>query len=122
MFVNCFMIGAGGAAGAVCRYLFGMLPLKPQNGFPVNTLLINIFGSFCIGIITALAGKNGRLDPKIMLFLKVGFCGGFTTFSTFSLETFGLLQAGNYIPAALYMALSFVLCIAGTAGGMALIQ
>jgi len=122
MFLNVVTVAAGGAIGAACRYLCGFIPLKLNSGFPLATMLINIIGSFCIGVIAALAQKSGRIDPRIVLFLKAGFCGGFTTFSTFSLENLTLLQNGSYGTAILYMLFSVILCIAGTAGGMAVIR
>lgn len=108
---NCLFVGIGGAIGSVTRYLTGLIPIKSQNSFPLTTLIINVLGAFCIGIIVAIAGRAKGFDPKLLLLLKVGFCGGFTTFSTFSLETVGLLQKGSYFTAGIYMALSFVLCI-----------
>lgn len=113
MIIDCLFIGLGGAGGAIGRYLLGMVPLRPQNGLPVMTLLINIFGAFCIGYITALAIKSGHFNPRLVLFLKVGLCGGFTTFSSFSLETVGLLQAGDTFIAVTYAVLSVVLCLGG---------
>lgn len=101
--LNCLFVGCGGMLGAVARYLMGFLPLKPQNGFPAGTMLINVIGAFFIGLIAALAGKYGTLNPHLVLFLKVGICGGFTTFSTFSLEALGLLQSGKCLLGAAYM-------------------
>lgn len=118
MFLNCLTVALGGGLGAVCRYLFGLLPLKTSSGFPLATMIINLLGSFVIGLIVGFAQKNSNLNPKVVMFIKVGFCGGFTTFSTFSLESLGLFQSGSYLIAILYMALSFVLCLAGTAGGL----
>lgn len=105
--MNCLAVGAGGAIGAVLRYLIGLLPLQPQNGFPLNTFLINVAGAFAIGIIAALAARNS-LDPRLVLFLKTGVCGGFTTFSTFALETDQLMARGQGGIAALYVILSIV--------------
>jgi CrcB protein len=102
----------GGALGAMCRHLLGLLPVKPESGFPLITLFINLVGAFCIGLIAVLAGKMGKFDPRLLLFLKTGVCGGFTTFSTFSLEAMGLLQDGKPILAGLYMMLSVILCVA----------
>jgi fluoride exporter len=118
MVINCLLVGFGGALGAVCRYLFGFVPLKTKNGFPLITLLINISGSLCIGFIMSLGHRKSYIDPKFLLLFKVGFCGGFTTFSTFSLESLTLIQKGAYSIAILYMLLSLLLCIAGVAGGM----
>ena len=107
--VNCLFVGLGGFIGAVCRYLIGLVPMKAQPVFPVKTFLINIIGAFVIGLIAALAAKNSSMDPHLILFLKVGICGGFTTFSTFAFETTDLLQSGNTGTALLYAILSVVL-------------
>ena len=73
--------------GAVMRYLVGKLPIGDGNGFPVKTFLVNIIGCFIIGLAAALAAKQLADSPRAVLFLKVGICGGFTTFSSFALET-----------------------------------
>ena len=107
--VNCIFVGLGGFIGAVCRYLIGLVPMKAQPVFPVKTFLINIIGAFVIGLIAALAAKNSSMDPHLILFLKVGICGGFTTFSTFAFKTTDLLQGGNTGVALFYAILSVVL-------------
>ena len=109
MGMNCLFVGLGGAAGAICRYLLSLLPVKPVSGFPVVTLGINVLGAFALGTLLALAGRDVNLDPRLMLFLKVGVCGGFTTFSTFCGETEQLLAAGHAVTAALYIVLSVLL-------------
>lgn len=109
--INCLVVGFGGFLGAVSRYLLGLLPLKASGGFPVKTFLINIAGAFVIGLIVSFAGKKG-MDPRLLLFLKVGICGGFTTFSSFALETTDLLHAGAYLPAVLYVVFSIFCGIA----------
>ena len=91
---NVFTVALGGAFGAVCRYLITLLPMNPESGFPVKTFLINVAGSFLIGVVAALAARNA-LNPRTVLFLKVGICGGFTTFSSFALETEGLVGKGT---------------------------
>ena len=106
--ISCLAVGMGGFLGAVARYLIGLLPLKAENGFPMKTFLINVAGSFAIGIIAALASKNHTFSPTLVLFLKVGICGGFTTFSSFALETTDLLQAGSPAIAILYAVSSMV--------------
>ncbi|MDR0303079.1 MAG: fluoride efflux transporter CrcB [Treponema sp.] len=121
MIINCLVVGAGGAIGAVMRYLFCLLPLRPQNGFPVTTLAVNLSGAFCLGLIVALAGRNVDFNPRLLLFLKIGLCGGFTTFSTFSTETMSLLQEGKIIVAVSYMALSVVLCVSAVAAAQAIV-
>ena len=119
---NCLVVGIGGAIGTVCRYLLSLLPLKPQNGFPLITLGINVLGAFYIGLIVALAGENENIDSYLLLLLKVGFCGGFTTFSTFSLESAYLLQNGSYITAISYIILSVILCVFAVMGAQVLIK
>jgi len=109
--MNYLFVAAGGAAGAVLRYLMGKVIPKQESGFPLGTFIINIAGAFCIGLITALAVKHGMQDSKLVLLLKVGVCGGFTTFSTFSLETYDLMNDGRFGLAMLYMVASVVLCV-----------
>lgn len=105
--LECLIVGAGGALGAILRHLVGMVPLTPESGFPVKTFLINVIGSFIIGLVAALAAKY-TLNPRLVLFLKVGICGGFTTFSSFALETDQLLAKGAAATAAPYVLLSII--------------
>ena len=102
--LNCLFVGIGGFIGAVLRYLIGLVSIKNPAGFPVNTFLINAFGALAIG--------NDNLDARLVLLLKVGICGGFTTFSTFSLETAQLLKSGSTAIAILYAVCSVVVCVA----------
>lgn len=108
--INCLVVGIGGFIGSIFRYLFSKLTII-QGSFPFNTLLINIIGSLAIGIIAALVLKNLDFDEKTVLFLKVGICGGFTTFSTFALDSFELINKGDYLGSFLYILLSIVLSI-----------
>lgn len=105
--MNCIIVGLGGFLGAVARYLIGLIPINPQNGFPVKTLLINIAGAFVIGLVVALGAKKDW-NPQLILFLKVGICGGFTTFSSFALETNQLMERGAGWCAMFYVALSII--------------
>lgn len=105
--IKCLIVGAGGAIGAIGRYLIGLLPMNPENGFPLKTFLINVIGCFIIGIIAALADKNA-VNPNLVLLIKVGICGGFTTFSSFALETEGLIAKGSTGVALMYVILSLV--------------
>ena len=93
MLYNCLAVGAGGALGAVARYLVGLLPVLHRGAFPLHTLVINGVGAVVIGLVVA-AGVRTNLSPTLLLFLQVGVCGGFTTFSTFSLESLVLLEDG----------------------------
>lgn len=105
--IKCLIVGAGGAIGAIGRYLMGLLPMNPENGFPLKTFLINVIGCFIIGIIAALADKNA-VNPNLVLLIKVGICGGFTTFSSFALETEGLIAKVSTGVALMYVILSLV--------------
>ena len=105
--VNCIIVGMGGFFGAIARYLIGLIPINPQSGFPIKTLLINIVGAFLIGFVVAIGVKKDW-NPQLILFLKVGICGGFTTFSSFALETNQLMERGAGWWAMLYVALSVV--------------
>lgn len=109
MGMNCLLVGLGGALGAVCRYLLGRLPVKPASGFPVMTLAINVLGAFALGTLLALAGRKADLDPRLLLFLKVGVCGGFTTFSTFCGEAEQLFSSGRAAAGTVYVVMSVLL-------------
>jgi len=118
---ECIIVGAGGFLGAVCRYLIGLIPLRESLSFPLKTFAINIAGSFLIGMIAAAAAKNNSLNPRFVLFLKVGICGGFTTFSSFALETGTLIESGNTMTAFLYAVLSVILGVAAAFAGQLIV-
>jgi len=120
--LNCIIVGTGGFIGTVLRYLIGLIPIKEGGGFPIKTLAINLIGAFSIGLIAALASKNASADPRVVLLLKVGVCGGFTTFSTFAYETAGLLHNGSTVIALAYAAASVVLCVAAVSGAGFLVK
>ena len=119
MLYNCLAVGAGGALGAVARYLVGLLPVLHRGAFPLHTLVINGVGAVVIGLVVA-AGVRTDLSPTLLLFLQVGVCGGFTTFSTFSLEAVTLFQNGRYLLGGAYVLLSVALCVAGVLLGQCL--
>jgi CrcB protein len=111
--------GAGGFLGSGFRYLVqrfiaNYLPIS----FPFGTLFINVFGSLLIGIIYALGDKTNILNPEMRIFLAVGVCGGFTTFSSFSLDTFNLLQDRQYLFLSIYLIASVFLCVLATIAGV----
>ena len=112
MFWTCLAVGVGGFLGSVCRYLVSLIPLGKGGPFPFHTLAINLAGALAIGLIASAALRGSCLNPRLVLFLKTGICGGFTTFSTFALETGDLLRAGRPGLAALYAALSLGLGVA----------
>lgn len=107
--LNCLFVGLGGFIGSICRYLIGLIPLTAESGFPYKTFLINIAGAFVIGFIAALSVKNSQINARLILMLKVGVCGGFTTFSTFAYETSTLMKNGSTGIALLYVIASAVL-------------
>ena len=108
------VIGLGSALGGVARYGCGVLAaaLWPA-AFPWMTILINILGSFIIGLFATLTGPDGRLLVATLWrqFVMVGLCGGYTTFSAFSLETFALLRAGRVLAGGANLLLSMALCL-----------
>ena len=122
MILNCLFVGLGGFVGSVLRYLVSLVPLEHESGFPLVTLGINVLGAFLLGLIMTAAGRSSGLDARTLLFLKLGVCGGFTTFSTFALEAHGLLSGGKPLVAMLYMILSVVLCVFAIYGASVLAQ
>ena len=106
--LNCLVVALGGGIGACLRYLIGLVPLKEPFTFPVKILFINLLGCFVIGLIAAIAAKTTSLSPRTVMFIRTGLCGGFTTFSTFALETETLLKTRHIGLAMLYVALSVV--------------
>ncbi len=112
-------IALGGAAGSLLRYLIGgAVQRMSASGFPIGTMFVNVSGCFLIGILLRQF-LNMQISPELRALLIVGFCGGFTTFSTFSAETFGLIEGGEYARAAGYVILSVALCLVATFAGMA---
>ncbi|MCH5269219.1 MAG: fluoride efflux transporter CrcB [Lachnospiraceae bacterium] len=110
--LECILVGIGGFIGSVLRYLIGLIPIETDNGFPVKTLAINVVGSFFISLIVVLAARNKAINPHFVLMLKVGVCGGFTTFSTFAYESAELMKSGHMLTAFAYVCLSIVLSVA----------
>jgi CrcB protein len=107
-------VAAGGALGSVARFwMTGAVTALTGARFPWATLLINILGSFVIGGVAGvtLTAHRMGMHPDVRIFLMVGVCGGFTTFSAFSLQMLELLQTGDLIPAALYAVGSVLLCL-----------
>ena len=113
------IIGLGGGIGAILRYLISAVPLKVS--FPVQTFVTNVLGSILIGVVVeVVAGK--QVSQNWSLFWRVGICGGFTTFSTFSLETYNLIEKGNTGIALGYAILSVVLSVIGVFAGRGIVK
>lgn len=108
------LIAIGGALGSLARYWINIaIVARTGEVFPWGTVLINISGSFLIGLLASLTGPEGRwaVSPEFRLFMLVGFCGGYTTFSSFSLQTLALFEAGDPIRAGANVLLSVTLCL-----------
>jgi CrcB protein len=113
-------IAVGSAIGGVSRYLVGGLSQRLIAGtFPIGTLLINVTGSFLLGLILRYGVETPTFTPEMRALLTVGFCGGYTTFSTFSYETVALAEDGQWARAAVYVALSVGLSLIATFLGFA---
>lgn len=106
-----FIIALGGGIGTLLRYLVGGLDYRFSSGiFPISTLVVNVTGSFVIGFLWGMVDRFA-ISPNIRLFIFIGILGGYTTFSTFSLESFNLLRDGEYKIALANIVLSNVLAI-----------
>lgn len=113
MFNNMLLVGLGGAAGSILRYLCQKwINESYHHNFPLATFLVNISGCLLIGIFYGLGEKGNLLSPQTRLLLITGLCGGFTTFSTFAFENMNLLRIGDNVYFLLYVLGSVVLGIA----------
>ena len=113
-----FWIAMGGAAGSVLRYVAGGFAQRVAGiGFPIGTLVVNVTGCFLIGVF-AQHYMNTQTHQEMRAMLITGFCGGYTTFSAFSIETVGLIQGGEYQKAAVYTVTSFLLSLTATFAGI----
>lgn len=107
-----FVVGLGSCAGGVFRYLLSkLINESTTNSFPFGTLVVNLIGCLAIGIFYGLFEKGNLMNVNVRLFLTVGLCGGFTTFSTFMNESFQLMKMDNILYLCLYAGLSIVLGI-----------
>jgi CrcB protein len=119
-------VTVGSALGGLLRFILGKLTISfdLSIGFPIGTVLINVIGSFVIGYFGTLTLHSGKypVSDNGRLFVMVGICGGFTTFSSFSLQTFDLMRSGSWGKALANMVLSVVLCVTAVAAGHRLAQ
>ncbi|GAC1423556.1 MAG: fluoride efflux transporter CrcB [Acidobacteriaceae bacterium] len=109
----------GSALGGLLRYAITRATLPVSGGMPWGTVLINVLGSFVIGYFGTLTLQTGRhpASDNLRLFVMVGLCGGFTTFSSFSLQTFDLMRSGQWTRALANVVLSVVLCVGAVGAG-----
>jgi len=107
-----FVIGTGSFAGGVARFLLSrFIHSQADTGFPLGTMIVNITGCLLIGMFYGISERSDFFSPEMRMFLTVGFCGGFTTFSTFAGENIALLKDGNFLYFLLYTGLSVFLGI-----------
>jgi len=123
MLKNVILVGLGGGMGSIARfltqkYLYQWYP----HPFPFGTFLVNLSGCFLIGLFYGLTEKGNLLTPEWRIFLTTGFCGGFTTFSTFAYENINMLKSGDFLYFGLYTAGSLILGIAATFVGIAVLK
>ena len=120
--MNLVLVGAGGCIGSIARYVTAVSVDKRLNSiFPYGTLLVNILGSFVLGLLLAwLMKRTGTQAVQWKLFIGTGFCGGFTTFSAFAVENFTLLEQKLHATAALYIFLSVAAGLFAVWAGFAL--
>ena len=112
------LVGVGGLFGSVARYwVAGVVQRLDGSTFPVGTLSVNVLGSFILGLLMALSLDRGLINANTRLLLATGFCGGFTTMSTFSYETVALLRDGSAAAAAGNVGITLVTCLAAVALG-----
>jgi len=121
MLKEILLIGFGGFIGSVARYYVSKLNLSLDYfSIPLGTLIVNVIGSLLLGFLTGIVVKSPILTLEWRLFLMVGICGGFTTFSTFTSENMMLLHNGQFLSAALYTGLSLLLGFIAVFGGYAI--
>jgi len=114
-------IALGGIAGTLSRYgLEGWIQSRTATGFPLGTLTVNLSGSLLLGFILRVATGTTLISPDLRAGLTIGFCGAFTTMSTFSYESVALLTDGDYLRAAVYMSATILGCVAAVMLGTAL--
>jgi len=118
-FANCVLIMIGGALGTLARYAVGLAVPTISGQLPWGTILINISGSFIIGFFGTLTLAHGRYPApeSLRLFVMIGLCGGYTTFSSFSLQTLDLVRSGAMARAAVNVVASVVFCLIAVAAG-----
>jgi CrcB protein len=119
---NLLLVFIGGGFGSVLRFVLGKWLNNSENGIPYGTFVANVLGSLLIGFILGYAAKNDVLSQNSTLLLATGFCGGFTTFSTFAYENHIFLKSGDFTSFAFYTIASFVVGFLAVFAGMYLVK
>jgi|TARA_B110000902_G_scaffold14362_1_gene17102 CrcB protein len=119
---NLLLVFIGGGFGSVLRFVLGKWLNNSENGIPYGTFVANVLGSLLIGFILGYAAKNDALSQNSTLLLATGFCGGFTTFSTFAYENHIFLKSGDFTSFAFYTIASFVVGFLAVFAGMYLVK
>ncbi len=116
MLKNILFVGLGSGVGGAIRYLLFVFIEQngKQNVFPLKTIIVNVLGCFLLGLFYGLADNGQFRDHQMVLFLTMGLCGGFTTFSTFSNDNMILLKNGHFLQATLYVVSSILICLLAT--------
>ncbi len=122
MMKQLFLVFIGGGTGSIARYLLSKVWNTSTTGIPYGTFTANILGSLIIGLILGWAIKNNTLSSNTTLLLATGFCGGFTTFSTFAYENHNFIKSGDLMQFAIYAIASFAVGILAVFGGMWIIK
>jgi fluoride exporter len=117
-----FYVALAGAAGSVCRYLAGAAMQRVGGALPYGTFLINVTGSFCMGVVMALFALRGQLHSPLRIALTAGFLGGFTTYSAFAFETIQLVENDRLVAAGAYVLMTLLVAALACAGGLALVR
>lgn len=118
-FLSMVLVFGGGGLGSVVRFLLGRWVNAWHNyHFPFGTLAANVVACLALGFVVGIADHRHLISPSARLFWTVGFCGGFSTFSTFSAETLTLIQGGFHLSTAIYIVSSLVLCLAAIFAGL----